>query len=206
VPLVAYTHAGKLVRSKGVEVLDRRDGKFATDAAKSAALRLRLDDKEEWLIVGWTRKGYGVLVGTSTGTTFDEWARRSERSPVELGLPDDYYRAPASLDTAGRLVLPLNTRVLRVVDNPAGVTAPEFSLGLDVEQDGELVGLPGVTVVEQRGGVDVGERFAGPEDKTAVAKVTFEGETWFVLARRIGSGPAEFFPTAQMAGRETPDE
>lgn len=256
VPLIAYTHAGKLVRSEGVEVLDRRDGAFAKDADKSAVLRLHFDGKEEWLLVGWTRKGNGVLVGNQAGTTFDKWVSRWERGPVELGLPDDYFTAPASLDTSGRLVLPSATRVLRIVENPAAVTAPEFSLGLDLEYDGEqqwalvevgssswdpayksfatleqwlddivalnsggetqqlvkfgadgaLVGLPGVTVVQQRAGVDLGDSFAGPDDKTAVAEVTFEGETWFVPARQIGSGPAEFFPTAAMAGRETLDE
>lgn len=256
VPLVAYNHAGKLVRSDGVEVLDRLDGKFAGNASKSAAIRLQAGGKEEWLVVGWTRKGYGVLVGNQAGTTFDAWAREWEEQPAVLDMPTDQIPAPASLDSAGRLVLPSSTRVLRVVANPAGVTAPEFSLGLEVEHDGErewalaeedgsswdpayksfatleqwlddmvalssggetqqfvkfgadgeLVGMPGVTVVEQRGGVDVGKRFAGPEDKTAVAKVTFEGETWFVLARRIGSGSTEFFPTAAMAGRETLDE
>lgn len=256
VPLVAYTHAGKLVRSEGVAVLDHRTGRFANDTDKSVALRVQLGDIEEWLIVGWTRKGHGVLVGNQTGTTFDAWAREWQQRPAVLDMPSDDHTAPASLDSAGRLVLPSSTRVLRVVANPAGVTAPEFSLGLDLEYDGErqwvlaeedgsswdpayksfatleqwlddmvalssggetqqfvkfgadgaLVGMPGVTVVQQRGGVDVGESFAGPDDKTAVAEVTVEGETWFVLARRIGSGPTEFFPTAKMAGRETLDE
>ena len=137
VPLVAYTQAGKLVRSEGVEVLDRRDGRFATDTAKSVALRVQLGDIEEWLIVGWTRQDYGVLVGNQAGTTFDAWARQWAKEPAVLDLPSGDFTAPASLDSAGRLVLPSNTQVLRAVANPAGVTAPDFSLGLDVKQDGE---------------------------------------------------------------------
>lgn len=256
VPLVAYTHAGKLVRSKGVEVLDRLDGEFASDADRSAALRLKHEGKEEWLIVGWTRKGNGVLVGNQAGTTYDKWVRDLALERPALGMPDDQMKAPAELDSSGRLVLPSATRVLRIVPNPADVTAPEFSLGLDLEYDGErqwalvqvdgaswdpayksfakleqwlddmvalnsgdetqhlvkfgangaLVGLPGVTVVRQRADVDLGESFAGPGDKTAVAEVTFEGDTWFVPARRIGNEPPEFFPTAAIAGRETLDK
>lgn len=66
----------------------------------------------------------------------------------------------------------------------------------------ELLPLPGVTIVQQRPSPDVGERFAAPGDRSAVAEVQFDGATWFVLARQVG-GPAEYFPTAKMAGRET---
>lgn len=47
----------------------------------------------------------------------------------------------------------------------------------------------GATIVQQRGGVEVGESFAGPDDQTAAAEVeTADGARYYVLARR---GPGE---------------
>lgn len=63
--------------------------------------------------------------------------------------------------------------------------------------------LPGVTIVRQRPSPDVGDDFAGQSDRSAVAEVRVDGETWFVLARQIGGGTHEYFPTAKMAGRQT---
>lgn len=63
--------------------------------------------------------------------------------------------------------------------------------------------LPGVTIVQQRPDPGMGDRFAGPGDRTAVAEVRVDGATWFVLARQVGGGTPEYFPTAAIAGRQT---
>ena len=56
--------------------------------------------------------------------------------------------------------------------------------------------LDGVTLVQQRSGVDLGPNFAGPDATTAVAEVRWQGDTWFVLARRLPGSDPEYFPTA----------
>ncbi|WP_180934657.1 hypothetical protein [Nocardioides ungokensis] len=63
--------------------------------------------------------------------------------------------------------------------------------------------LDGVTVVQQRAGVDLGPDFAGPDATTAVAEVRWQGETWFVLARRLPGSPPEYFPTAASVSAPT---
>ena len=72
--------------------------------------------------------------------------------------------------------------------------------------DGTLVpDEAGVEVLAQRAGVDLGPSFAGPGDPTAVAEVRWDGERWYVLARDLGAGPPEYFPTAASVSRPTLD-
>jgi hypothetical protein len=63
----------------------------------------------------------------------------------------------------------------------------------------KLVAEAGFQVVSQRAGVDVGRAWAGPGDQTAAALVRADdGSTYYVLARRLGSKPAQYVtvPTA----------
>ena len=73
-----------------------------------------------------------------------------------------------------------------------------------------LLAEAGVTIVDQRAGVDVGEAFAGPGDRTAAAQVTDPGgATYFVLARSIGGEGAQpqyiAVPQAEVDGGDLDD-
>ena len=63
--------------------------------------------------------------------------------------------------------------------------------------------LDGVTLVQQRSGVDLGPDFAGPGATTAVAEVRYRRATWFVLARRLPGSEPEYFPTAASVSAPT---
>jgi hypothetical protein len=66
-----------------------------------------------------------------------------------------------------------------------------FAEGTSLVADDE-----GVEVIDQRANPDLPRSFAGPDEQTAVAEVTWHGDTWFVLARRLPGYDAEYFPTA----------
>ncbi|MFN8193030.1 MAG: hypothetical protein U0R80_01965 [Nocardioidaceae bacterium] len=62
--------------------------------------------------------------------------------------------------------------------------------------DGEtLEPVEGATILAQRPHPALPDNFAGPGDRTAVAKVRLGDQVWFVLAREIGGQP-DFIPTA----------
>jgi hypothetical protein len=71
---------------------------------------------------------------------------------------------------------------------------------------GRLAPLDGVTLVRQRTDLRLGNDFAGPEDRTAVAEVRWRGGTWFVAARRLPGSPPEYFPTAASVSGPTLDD
>jgi hypothetical protein len=98
-----------------------------------------------------------------------------------------------------------------VVSTPAGSRFASFERWLDFQvalahgeqpgpavtfaESGELqVTGPNATLLAQRTGIDLGPAFAGPTDRTAVAKVQHEGVVWYVLAREVG-GVREYLPT-----------
>ena len=98
-----------------------------------------------------------------------------------------------------------------VVSTPAGSRFASFERWLDFQvavahgeqpgpavtfaETGELhVTGPNATLLAQRTGIDLGPGFAGPADRTAVAKVQHEGVVWYVLAREVGGVP-EYLPT-----------
>jgi len=64
--------------------------------------------------------------------------------------------------------------------------------------DGEsLEPRAGVEIISQTGDLSMmPSNFAGPNDRTAVAEVTYQGERWYVLARQIDGTTPEYFPTA----------
>lgn len=69
---------------------------------------------------------------------------------------------------------------------------------------------PGVDVLEQRAEPAMPRSFAAPREETAVARVTWNGDPWFVLARRLPGYEqhAEYFPTESVVadGATTIDE
>jgi hypothetical protein len=95
----------------------------------------------------------------------------------------------------------------------AGRTFPTFDLWLEdavAMQNGEptlaLVEFrpdgslrpaeDGVRVLDQQQDPAMPDSFAGPNATTAVAHVTWRGESWFVLARQLPGSDPEYFPTA----------
>jgi hypothetical protein len=73
---------------------------------------------------------------------------------------------------------------------------------VEFNSDGTLRPLPGVEIVEQRSGVDLGDF---PPESTAVAQVLVGGETWFVAACQC-DGSAEYLPVNTPAAGETLDQ
>lgn len=61
---------------------------------------------------------------------------------------------------------------------------PSLGDRITLEPSGELVGGPGIEVVEVRD-VDLGESFAAPGDPAVAAEITVDGQREMVLARRI---------------------
>ena len=70
--------------------------------------------------------------------------------------------------------------------------------------DGRLAPLDGVTLVRQRTDVRLGNDFAGPGDRTAVAEVRWRGGTWFVAARRLPGSPTGVLPHRRVGVRPHP--
>ena len=69
-------------------------------------------------------------------------------------------------------------------------------------QGEQLLPRAGVEILQQTGDVDLGPNFAGPNDRTAVAEVTYSGERWYVLARDV-DGDIQYFPTAASVSKPT---
>lgn len=84
---------------------------------------------------------------------------------------------------------PLRPSTPSVTPTPAASSAPEVVFG-----PGErLRAQPPTVIVTQIADVQLGSRFAGPDDRTAAAEVRWQGKQWYVLAREIDDGPAEYF-------------
>jgi hypothetical protein len=59
----------------------------------------------------------------------------------------------------------------------------------------QLVALPGAEILAQQASPPLPADFARPDDLSAVAKVRWQGDVWFVLARDLGAGPAQMIST-----------
>ena len=98
------------------------------------------------------------------------------------------------------MLLESDPRGASSVYDDAGRTFPTFDLWLAdmvalqkgepllalvaFDQGETLVPEDGVEILDQRPSPDMPEGFAGPDDRTAVAMVRWQGERWFVLARQ----------------------
>jgi hypothetical protein len=69
----------------------------------------------------------------------------------------------------------------------------------------ELLPRAGVAILQQTGDIDIGPRFAGPNDRSAAAEVRYAGERWYVLAREL-DGDIQYFPTAASVSKPTLEE
>lgn len=63
-----------------------------------------------------------------------------------------------------------------------------------------LEALPGVTVLRQRANPEVGDSFARPADRSAVAEVRTDGRRWYVLARQPTGAPAQYIAVSAADG------
>jgi hypothetical protein len=83
------------------------------------------------------------------------------------------------------------------LDDAVAVQLGEPTLALVAfRPDGSLrAAEPGVEVLDQQQEPAMPRSFAGPDEETAVAQVTWRGEPWFVLARRLPGYDPEYFPT-----------
>ena len=84
------------------------------------------------------------------------------------------------------------------LDDAVALWAGEPTLALvRFDADGSLSPLDGVELLEQRAEPAMPRSFAAPREETAVARVTWNGDLWFVLARRLPGYEqnAEYFPT-----------
>jgi hypothetical protein len=90
------------------------------------------------------------------------------------------------------------------LDDQVALQNGEPTLALVSFGEGEtLVPRDGVEILQQTGDAELPSDFAGPDDRTAVAEVTYRGERWYVLARQVDDSPPEYFPSAAAATRPT---
>lgn len=70
----------------------------------------------------------------------------------------------------------------------------------------ELLPRAGVEILQQTGEINIGPRFAGPNDRTAVAEVMYDNQRWYVLARDLADSGIQYFPTAASVSTPTLEE
>ncbi len=63
---------------------------------------------------------------------------------------------------------------------------------VSMQAGGSLRPADGVELLAQETDLDLGPRFAGPQDRTAAAEVRVDGRRWYVLARDGASGPPDY--------------
>lgn len=100
--------------------------------------------------------------------------------------------------TASPSPTPSRPSTPRMTPSPAASSEPDVVFGAGEQ----LRARPPTVIVTQIADVELGSRFAGPDDRTAAAEVRWQGERWYVLAREIDGAPAEYFSEA--ATRRTP--
>lgn len=115
-------------------------------------------------------------------------------APGTRTSPDDSATAPANetatdSTSASAQAAPVDTDA----QEPEQVSLVRFTA------DGGLTAsTPGVQVLAQRRGIDLGANFASATDLTAVAKVDVQGTVWYVLARQV-HGEADYVTTRSPA-------
>lgn len=89
------------------------------------------------------------------------------------------------------------------VDHRVEATTGEERGLVELSDDGSLVPAPGVELLAQEQGLDLGERFAGPSDRTAAAEVIDGERRWYVLVRDSSDGPPDYIKVAPAATAPT---
>ena len=154
---------GELLINPAATVVQRVDNPFdVTAPATSVGLVLTRGEKTFWYALYWdVGGGSGAASPAEHGRAFRAWL-------------DDMHGIVASDD----VTIPDGG------DFPGEPADDLVSLADGTEQ---LVPAEGVTILEQRPGVDVGRSFAAPGDRTAAARVrTATGQVVYVLARFTG--------------------
>ena len=148
----------------GVEVLRQVDNPWPVlePPAVAAGLAARFQGRTWWLVTYLAKNG-------SSGSTVT-WAGDTEG----LGF-EDWVRAQAGRMLSGR-----------GTDDESTLGIPAYGLVRFAGATEQLTVANGGEILEQRPGVDVGESFAGPDDRTAAALVRAPtGEVVYVLVRAL---------------------
>ncbi len=72
-----------------------------------------------------------------------------------------------------------------------------------LQTDGSLRPAEGVELLAQERDLGFGQRFAGPEDRTAAAEVRADGRRWYVLVRDGAGGPPDYITLDPRASAAT---
>ncbi|MFC4784438.1 hypothetical protein ACT8ZV_08190 [Nocardioides sp. MAHUQ-72] len=175
---------GTLHVAPGVKVVRVVDNPYHRKAPSiSAAVVYRLNGQTYWY-AGYVDK----LKGGGSA---------SQQAMTELGFRD-WIDEQAPIQGSERGGDPGSD----VTEWPGQVTMQLVRFDGDSER---LQPLDAVTMVQQRPHPAVGESFAGPDDRTAVAEVEFEGERYYVLARRSAGAPAQYIAVSAADGGATLD-
>lgn len=172
-------------------------------------------------LVGWDNDG-GLLV--RQGVQVLEYVD----NPLEKSAPDRSAGLAVRVDGAEKWLITDyevdagGGRSSGTSSEEARLSFPTFALWLDDQMamrhgeptlalvrfgdDGLLEPLAGVTLIRQLADPDIGPAFADEGEETAVAEVRWEGERWYVLARKSGNGGPEYFPTAASVSARTLEE
>ena len=129
--------------------------------AVATGLAARFQGRTWWLVTYIAKDG-------SSGSTVT-WAGDTEG----LGF-EDWVRAQAASMLSGH----------GTGDEESSLGIPSYGLVRFVGASEQLAAATGAEILEQRPGVDVGDSFAGPDDRTAAALVrTPTGDVVYVLVR-----------------------
>ena len=175
---------GTLHVAPGVKVVRVVDNPYhRKDPTMSAAVVYRRDGHTYWFAgyVDRLKGGGSASQKAMSEVSFRDWV--DEQAPIQGG------------DRGG---------------DPGGDVSewpgqPDLQL---VRFDGDterLQPLDAVTLVQQRPHPAVGDSFAGSGDRSAVAEVEFEGEHYYVLARRPADAPAQYIAVSAADGGPTLD-
>jgi hypothetical protein len=176
---------GKLHVEPGVQVVRIVDNPYHRKAPSiSAAVVYRQQGTTYWF-AGYVDKNMGggsANQEAMTEVSFRDWI--DEQAPIQ---GKDQVAPPGS----------------DVGDWPGMVDMQLVRFDGDTER---LQPLDAVTMVQQRPHPEVGDSFAGADDRSAVAEVTFEGTRYYVLARRpAGGAPAQYIAVKADDGGPTLD-
>ena len=150
----------------------------------SVALIVRRGDVTTWSLEYVDEGGGAAAVGPAeSDVSFEDWV--AENSTIYAGKE---AKSPSS-PTGGPWPGDADLQLVRF--------APEVN---------RLVPFDAVTMLRQRATPDVGDAFATAADQSAVAEVRFEGERWYVLARRLAGEAPQYIAVKAADGGATLDD
>ncbi|GAA4374441.1 hypothetical protein [Nocardioides caricicola] len=149
-----------------------------TSPSTSVAVEYLLDGELTWF-AAYTDEGGGAATGApaSDDTTFQAWVDEQATLQGDGHEPGDTPTAGG--EWPGRVDLDLVSFV--------GTTEV-------------LEASPSVTILEQRAHPNLPDSFATDADRSAVAEVRYDGERWYVLARKTPGSAAQYIAVPAQDG------